>query len=214
MAFGSPMGFGNSATAGIVSATTTERRVFGGGKAPRGLHVSNEPFAIEDYIQTDAAINPGNSGGPLVNQHGEVIGINTAIASNSGVNEGCGFAIPSNLLMFVARQLIENGKVVRAFIGVTLDKNFGPAAAAELGLPRPMGTKITGVSAKSPAEAAKLQTGDVILEFNRIPIDDDAHLVIVVGMTQVGTTVPVLVYRNQETLTLEIKVQDRAKFSP
>jgi serine protease Do len=203
MAMGSPFGLNQSFTHGIVS---------GKGRRNLKLGAANKP-SLQDFLQTDAAINPGNSGGPLVNQRGEVIGINTAIASNSGVSEGCGFAIPSNMFIYIAKQLIENGKVVRAFIGVNLDGKFGPASAMELGLPRLMGAKITAVTPRSPAEAAKLQPGDVILEFNHIPIDDDGQLVNVVSMTEVDAKVPVLIFRNRETLNVQIEVQDRAKFS-
>jgi serine protease Do len=200
LAMGSPFGLNQSFTHGIIS-----------GKGRRNLKLGESVFRNQDFLQTDAAINPGNSGGPLVNQNGEIIGINTAIASNSGVNEGCGFAIPSNMFMFVARQLIESGKVTRGWIGVSLDSKFGPIAAAETGLPRLMGAKITAIRPRSPAADAKIQAGDVILEFNRIPIDDDGQLVNIVSMTDVGATVPILVYRNRETLSLQIQVQDRAK---
>ncbi len=133
LAMGSPFGLNQSFTHGIIS-----------GKGRRNLKLgdNNNKPSIQDFLQTDAAINPGNSGGPLVNDRGEVVGINTAIASNSGISEGCGFAIPINMFMFAARQLIEKGKVVRAYIGVKLDGKFSPAAAAELGLPRLMGAKI------------------------------------------------------------------------
>jgi serine protease Do len=204
LALGNPFGLAHSVTYGIIS-----------GKGRRNLKVGdndNERRMIQDFLQTDASINPGNSGGPLVNLYGEVIGINTCIASNSGKNEGIGFAIPSNLFMFVAKQLIENGKVTRAYIGVTLNTKFGPNSAAEIGLPRPMGAQINSVTPNSPAAFAKLQTGDVILEFNQNPIEDDLHLINVVSVTPLGKTVPVLIYRNRQTLTFQIEVTDRGKF--
>jgi serine protease Do len=200
VAMGSPFGLSQSFTHGIIS-----------GKGRRNLKLGENVFRNQDFLQTDAAINPGNSGGPLVNQRGEIIGINTAIASNSGVNEGCGFAIPSNMFMFVARQLIETGKVTRGWIGVSLDSKFGPISAVEAGLPRLMGAKVTAIKPRSPAADAKMQPGDVILEFNRIPIDDDGQLVNVVSMAEVGATIPILVYRNRETFSLQIQIQDRAK---
>ena len=135
LAVGSPFGLSHSVTFGIISAKG--RRSFRLAEADQENHV------FQDFLQTDAAINPGNSGGPLVNLRGEVIGINTAIASNSGGNEGVGFSIPINMFMIVGRQLIETGKVTRAFLGVHMNSKteFGPAMAAELGLPRPMGAR-------------------------------------------------------------------------
>jgi serine protease Do len=209
LAVGSPFGLTHSVTFGIISGKgrrnlKLDRPAPGGNKKEKDL--------IQDFLQTDAAINPGNSGGPLVNMQGEVVGINTCIASNSGKNEGIGFAIPSNLFMFVARQLIETGKVTRAYIGVTLNAKFGPNMAAEIGLPRPMGAQVNAVTPNSPASAAELQPGDVILEFNRIPIEDDLHLVNVVSVTPLGKSVPMLVYRDRRTLTLNIEVSNRSKF--
>jgi serine protease Do len=200
LAMGSPFGLSQSFTAGIIS-----------GKGRRNLRFGNK-ISPHDFLQTDAAINPGNSGGPLVNQRGEVIGINTAIASNSGVNEGFGFAIPSNIYMFFARQLIDNGKVARAFLGVNLESKFGQNAAVELGLPRLMGAKISAITPQSPADSAKLQPGDVILEFNNVPIQDDGHLVNVVGTSEVGSKATILVYRNRETFTAQIELQERSKY--
>jgi serine protease Do len=202
LAMGSPFGLNQSFTHGIIS-----------GKGRRNLKLGENVFKNQDFLQTDAAINPGNSGGPLVNMRGEVIGINTAIASNSGVSEGCGFAIPINMFMFVAKQFIESGKVTRGWIGVKLDSRFGVETAIEAGLHRMMGAKITMVTSRSPADAAKLQPGDIILEFNHIPIDDDGQLVNVVSMAEVSATVPILIFRNRETLTLQIEIQDRAKSS-
>jgi serine protease Do len=203
LAVGSPFGLSHSVTFGIISA-----------KGRRDLHLGNSDVHFQDFLQTDAAINPGNSGGPLVNLHGEIIGINTAIASNSGGNEGIGFAIPSNMFTAIARQLIDNGKVIRAFLGVKLNSKFGPAMAAELGLPRPIGAHVTEITPNSPAEAAKLQIGDVILEFNHTPIESDAHLVNLVSLTEVGSSVPVLIFRDRKTMTITVEVGDRGKFGP
>src|SRR3989304_699587 len=201
LAMGSPFGLSQSFTSGIISA-----------KGRRNLKLGQNA-TIQDFLQTDAAINPGNSGGPLVNLHGEVIGINTAIASNSGFSEGCGFAIPMNMFMFVARQLIETGKVTRAFMGVNLNGKFGPADAEKLGLPRLMGAQVSAVTSRSPAEAAQLQPGDVILEFNHTAIEDDGHLVNVVGTAQGGTTVPVLIFRDRKTFSVQIELFDKEKFN-
>ena len=201
LAVGSPFGLSHSVTLGIVSA-----------KGRRDLELGSDDVRFQDFIQTDAAINPGNSGGPLINLRGEVVGINTAIASSSGGNEGIGFSIPMNMVMSISRQLIERGSVTRAFLGVHLDRRFGPTAAAELGLPRPLGAKINGITPNSPAEAARLQVGDVILTFNGIPIENDAHLINVVGLTEVNKEVPVVIYRNREEMQLRVTVGDRGQF--
>jgi serine protease Do len=189
-------------TYGIISA-----------KGRRDLELGDSRVKFQDFMQTDAAINPGNSGGPLVNLRGEVIGVNTAIASVHGGFEGIGFSIPINMFLHVARQLAEHGTVVRAFIGVNLDRDFGPSMAAELGLPRPTGAMVNAVTPGSPAERANLHVGDVILEFNHVNIDDDSHLVNVVGMTEVGKQVPLLVFRNRQTVHVNIELGDRAKFN-
>ena len=128
LALGSPFGLSRSVTSGIISA-----------KGRRDLKLGEQGVRLQDFLQTDAAINPGNSGGPLINMRGEVIGMNTAIVSNSGGFEGIGFSIPINMAMLVARHLIERGVVVRAFLGVQYDRDFDAPMAARLGLPRPYG---------------------------------------------------------------------------
>jgi len=141
IAVGSPYELDYSVTVGHVSA--------------KGRRVFTDRFMFDqDFIQTDASINPGNSGGPLVNIYGEVIGINTAIASNSGGNEGIGFTIPINMAKVVATQLVTKGRVTRAFLGVNLDPQFGVETARRLGMARPQGARVTGVTAKSAAAIA------------------------------------------------------------
>ncbi|NQU20592.1 MAG: trypsin-like peptidase domain-containing protein [Candidatus Nealsonbacteria bacterium] len=203
LAAGSPFGLSNSVTFGIISA-----------KGRRDLQLGDATILFQDFLQTDASINPGNSGGPLINLRGEIIGINSAIASNSGRNEGIGFAIPINMFMIVGRQLIERGEVSRAFLGVNLDASFGPATAAEAGLPFPTGARITAVTKGTPAETAKLQIGDIILEFNNVRIEDDAHLVNLVSLTEVGKSVSLVIFRDRKPITLQVTVGDRAKLKP
>jgi len=203
LAVGSPFGLANTVTFGIISA-----------KGRRGLRLNDATILYQDFLQTDAAINPGNSGGPLVNLRGEIIGINDAIASKSFHDEGIAFTIPINMFMIVGRQLIETGKVARAFLGVNLNSRFGPAMAAELGLPRPIGAHIKGVTPSSPAGAAQLQVGDVILEFNHTPVEDENHLMSLVSLTPVGKTVPLLVFRDRKAFTVMVEVGDRSKFEP
>lgn len=194
VAVGSPFGLSNSVTFGIVSA-----------KGRRDLELGDD-VKFQDFMQTDAAINPGNSGGPLMNLRGEVIGINTAIASSSGGSEGIGFTIPINMAMVIARQLVERGTVVRAFLGVRLDSKFGPAMATTVGLQRPRGTRITQITPGSPAESAKLQINDIILEYDGVRIDNDSHLINLVSLTPVGKDVPVVVLRQRSLLTVRVKV--------
>lgn len=201
IAVGSPFGLSHSVTYGIISA-----------KGRRDLELGDDGVRFQDFMQTDAAINPGNSGGPLMNLRGELVGINTAIASSSGGNEGIGFTIPIDMAMVVARQLITTGTVVRAFLGVNLDSKFGPTIATRLGLRRTMGARVTGVTTNSPAANAKLQIDDVILKFGEIPVDNDSHLVNLVGLTEVGKEVPVLVFRDKKSMTLMVTVGDRSKY--
>lgn len=189
---------GPTVTRGVISALR------------RTIHTNQ--FTIPDAIQTDAGINLGNSGGPLVNARGEVIGINTAIASNSGGSEGIGFAIPINMFMIVAGQLIERGGVSRAFLGVQLDASFGPAMAAELGLPRPIGARVTDVTPNSPAAEARLQKDDVILQYEGTPVEDDAHLVNLVNLTEVGKQVTLVILRDRAQRKVQTAVGDRNKF--
>jgi serine protease Do len=198
VAVGAPFGLLHSVTYGIISA-----------KGRRTLELDDPEIGLQDFLQTDAAINPGNSGGPLVNLRGEVIGINTCIASNSGGNEGIGFAIPIKMFVVVARQLIEQGKVSRAFLGVTLDSSFSAARATELGLPRPMGARVIKVSENSPAAAADLREGDVILQFNGTPVDNDTHLVNLVKLAEIGKQVTLVVLRDRRTITVRAVAADR-----
>jgi serine protease Do len=194
LAIGSPFGLSHSVTFGIISA-----------KGRRDLKLGDEVH-FQDFLQTDAAINPGNSGGPLINLRGEVVGMNTAIASSSGGNEGIGFTIPINMVVFVAKQLVERGKVTRAFMGVALDKKFDPAMAISVGLTRPRGARVTYVTPGSPAEIAQIHAGDILLKYDGVPVDNDSHLINMVSLTEIGKTVPVLVFRDHKQLTLSVKV--------
>jgi serine protease Do len=200
VAVGSPFGLSHSITYGIISA-----------KGRRDLELG-EDVELQDFMQTDAAINPGNSGGPLINLRGEVIGINTAIASNSGGNEGIGFSIPINGVMHIVRQFIERGRVIRAFLGVNLDKSFSTTVAVKLGLPRRQGAHVTAVTDRGPAQAAGLQRGDVILRFNGMRVDNDAHLIYLVSMTEVGKEVPLEVFRNGQVIQVTVKVGNKSDF--
>jgi len=198
LAVGSPFGLSHSVTYGIISA-----------KGRRDLKLGDDGVQYQDFLQTDAAINPGNSGGPLLNLRGEVIGMNTAIASTSGANEGIGFAIPINMVMVIADQLIDRGVVSRAFLGVTLDSKFGPEAAARLGLARPEGARVTGVTKSSPAELARILVNDLILEFDGTRVEDDIHLINLVSLTPVNKEVDVRLLRDGRTIHLRARVANR-----
>jgi serine protease Do len=149
-----------------------------------------------------------------MNLRGEVVGINTAIASSSGGNEGIGFTIPINMAMHVATQLIERGSVTRAFLGVHLDSKFTAEAAARAGLSRVQGARVSGITPNSPAAKSDLQVGDVILQFDGIRIDDDNHLVNLVSLTQVDKDVPVVIFRGGRAQQIIVRVGDRTSYEP
>ena len=201
LAIGSPFGLAHSVTLGIVSA-----------KGRRDLDLGEGGVKYQDFIQTDAAINPGNSGGPLVNLRGEVVGLNTAIASNSGGSEGIGFAIPISMVMFVTDHLVRTGTVSRAYLGVTLDSVFTNEAAHQLGLVRPVGARVSAVTKGSPADVAGILPNDVIVEFNGAAIEDDDHLVSMVSMTPTNRTVTLGVFRDREMIELSMPVASRDQF--
>ncbi len=203
LAVGSPFGLSHSVTFGIVSA-----------KGRRSLKLGDDGVELQDFIQTDAAINPGNSGGPLINLRGEVVGINTAIASNSGGNEGIGFSIPINMVMVVAKQLVERGEFRRAFLGVKLASRFNAAAAARLGLARLQGALVTVITEDSPAEEAGLRIDDIVLRFNNVPVDDSDHLIKLVNLTEIGREVSMVVFREGKVQSLAVTLGDREDYLP
>lgn len=194
LAMGSPFGLSHSITFGIVSATGRWDLKLG------------EGVKYQHFIQTDAAINPGNSGGPLINLRGEVVGMNTAIASSSGGNEGIGFSIPINLAVSIARQLVENNAVARAFLGVKLDGTFDTAGAIKVGLQRVRGARINEVTPDSPAAQARLLPNDVILEYGGVRVENDSHLINLVNLTEVGREIPLVVYRDHKPVRMNVKV--------
>ncbi len=189
MAIGNPFGLEQTVTTGIVSATG---RVIGGG-----------PY--DDFIQTDASINPGNSGGPLIDARGQVIGINTAIFSQTGGSVGIGFAIPINLTKTVVAQLAESGHVTRAFLGVTVQR-VTPALAQSFHLPASTGALVSAVTEGSPAMKAGVKPGDVITTYDGRPIRKIDELPTAVAATPVGREVSLTVVRDGQPLTLTAKV--------
>src|SRR6185503_2745647 len=161
----------------------------------------------EDFIQTDAAINPGNSGGALVDAEGRLIGINTAILSRSGGNQGIGFAIPVNLARDVMNSLVTDGKVTRGYFGVMI-QDVTPALARELDLKQRKGALVGDVVPKSPADKAGIKTGDVVIELNGKPVTDSRHLKLAVARAKPGETVHVKVLRDGSNKALDVTVKE------
>lgn len=192
LAFGNPFSFGHTVTMGIVSAV---------GRANVGI------ADYEDFIQTDAAINPGNSGGPLVNVRGELVGINTAIFSRTGGNQGIGFAVPSNMAQSVMSQLISDGKVTRGWLGVTI-QNFTPDLAKEFGLEKIAGALVTEIFRDSPAEKADMKRGDVILDLDGKEIPNVESLRNIIAQSKVGSPVTIRVFREGRTISLQAQVAE------
>lgn len=202
LAMGSPFGLNHSVSQGIISG--------------RGRHeVDLERAGVEnqDFLQTDAAINPGNSGGPLVNMKGEVIGINIAILSNGGGNEGVGFSIPSNLARWIMGQLLANGRVSRGALGVKLNPEFEADNAVALGLERPRGAWIKSVDLQSPAAASGVRIGDVVVRFNGVEVIDLNHLINLVSMAPIGQPADVIIWRDRHEYALKVVVGDKDRIA-
>jgi len=189
LAIGAPEGLPQTVTAGIISAK--------GRTTGRG--------GYESLIQTDAAINHGNSGGPLVNMRGEVIGINTAIVSRTGVNEGIGLSIPSNMAKGIMRQLIDSGEVVRGYLGVTI-QNVDDRLARSFNLPHRKGALVTMVAEGSPAEKAGVKTGDFIVELDGHAVEGVNELRNRVAAIEPGTQVKMGVYRDGRKQILHVRI--------
>ena len=190
LAVGNPYGLNQTVTMGIVSAL---------GRANVGI------ADYEDFIQTDAAINPGNSGGALVNVKGELVGINTAIYSTSGGYQGIGFAIPSNMVKSVMDSLIKKGKVVRGWLGVSIQK-ITPELAKQFNLKDEVGALVGDVVENSPSEKAGLKRGDVIIEYDGKKIDEPSNLRNMIANTSPGEEHQMTVLRDNKTLTLKVTV--------
>jgi len=209
LAIGNP-GFGDASTldftvtSGIISAKGRPLQII-----PQELQANGDPaaavYAIEDFIQTDAVINPGNSGGPLVNLRGEVIGVNTAIASGSGFYQGYGFAIPSNLARRVMNDLIRHGHVRRALLGISII-DVTPEDAEVYRLPAIAGVLVEDFADNSPGEAAGLQRGDVIVEVDGQRVERVGQLQRLIAQHQPGESVQVKVIRYGESRDFRIRL--------
>jgi len=192
LALGEPFGLEGTVTAGIVSAKS------------RGIGITER----EDFIQTDAAINPGNSGGPLINLDGEVVGINTAISSRTGGYQGIGFAVPVNLAKWVAEQLVSEGKVRRAYLGVAIQP-VTYQLSEHLGVPVQGGVLVTDVMDGTPAAEAGLKSGDVIVEFAGKQVRKTLQLQGVVERAKIGRAYPLVVVRDGERKQLSITLREQ-----
>jgi serine protease Do len=192
LAIGDPFGVGQTVTRGIISAT---------GRGNLGIE------DYEDFLQTDAPINPGNSGGALINDRGELVGINTAILTHSEGSEGIGFAVPVNLAREVMDQILKNGKVVRAYMGI-LPQDMTPDMAKAFGEKEARGVVVGDVTPNSPAQHAGLQRGDIMLAVNGKPVADANQLRMTISMMQPGTDVKLRVMRNGSERDLDVKLAE------
>ena len=189
IAIGNPFGLDQTVTVGVISAT---------GRSDVGI------ATYENFIQTDASINPGNSGGPLVNLKGEVIGVNTAIVA---AGQGIGFAIPINMVKRVVDQLVDKGKVVRGWLGVALQP-LSPDLAQSLGLAGTNGAVVGSTITGSPAAQAGLQQGDVIVAYDRTPVDDYRHVQRLVAETRVGKSVTLQIVRKKQKMDVAVTIAE------
>ena len=189
LAIGSPFGFENTATAGIISA--------------KGRSLPNENYI--PFIQSDVAINPGNSGGPLFNMAGEVVGINAQIYSRSGGYMGLAFSVPIDLAMQVADQLRNGGKVTRGWLGVTI-QDVNRELAEALDMEKPFGALVSSILPDSPASKSDLQVQDVIIEYNGKPVRRSSDLPFYVGRTRVGTAAKIKVMRGGKTRMINVTI--------
>ncbi len=193
LAIGNPLNVGQTVTMGIVSAT---------GRNRIGLNT------FENFIQTDAAINPGNSGGALINARGELIGINTAIFSQTVGAQGIGFAIPISLALDIMQQIIEFGEVTRGWLGVE-GTELSAQAAQATGHPGIKGALIVGVFVNSPADIAGIRAGDIVVGVNANPVRGIRDLLDQITLHKPGDRIQVTIYRGTQKLTLDMKVTQR-----
>jgi serine protease Do len=196
VAIGSPFGLSQSVTHGIISARERGQISLGG------------TIRIKDFLQTDAPINPGSSGGPLLNLEGEVVGVNTAIASHNNSNSGVSFAIPVDLVAKVATELLEKGSVTRGYLGLHLAPSFEPNDALKLGLESANGALVETVYPDTPAAQAGLKTGDVILQLDNSTIRNENQLINMISAFPVGQKIRLQIWRGQQVQTLYATVGD------
>jgi serine protease Do len=196
LAVGNPLGLNNTVTAGIVSALG------------RNINVSGDNYAINNFIQTDAAINPGNSGGALVDINGMVIGINAAIQTTNGFYQGYGFAIPINIVKSVASELIKSGKIERGYIGVSI-KDVDTKEAKGLGLDKAKGVIVENVIKGGAGDEAGIKSGDVILSVDGKEVNAANQLQTIIGSHKPDDKVTLSVFRDGKTISVPVKLKPR-----
>ena len=190
LAIGNPFGVGQTVTQGIISAT---------GRSDLGINT------YEDFIQTDAAINPGNSGGALIDVAGNLIGVNTAIFSQSGGSLGIGFAIPAKICQQIMNAILKDGRVIRGWLGISLV----PPTQEDVLKPREKGVLVADVLRGGPADQAGLKVGDKIVQVNDVEITSTSHLINYVALQAPNSTVKISVIRDEKPVTLEVVVGER-----
>jgi serine protease Do len=200
LAFGNPLGLNYTVTAGIVSALGRNIRINGNGSG----------YGIENFIQTDAAINPGNSGGALVDINGQLIGINSAIKTNTGYYQGYGFAIPVNMVKNVVPELIKNGKVVRGYIGVRI-QDIDETMAKGLGLDKAEGVIVQSVEKGGAGEDAGIKMGDVILAVDGKNVNAANELQTIIGSKRPGDVVTLTLFRDGKTFDKKVTLKPRSE---
>lgn len=193
LAIGNPYGVGKTVTQGIVSA-----------RDRKNLGIN----AFENFIQTDAAINPGNSGGALINTEGQLIGINTAILSSVGANQGIGFATPINLARDIMIQLVTDGHVIRGWLGITVQP-LSKELKENLGFNGQEGTVVTGVLRGGPAQSAGIVPGDIIVSLNEVPTPTPADLIEITAKLEVSHSYPIAIARQGEVYDYRVKIEQR-----
>ncbi|MCS6965313.1 MAG: Do family serine endopeptidase [Candidatus Kapabacteria bacterium] len=198
VAVGNPFGLRSTVTAGIISAI---------GRGGLGV-IGGDPYAVENFIQTDAAINPGNSGGGLFTLQGALIGINTAIATTTGFYQGYGFAVPIDIVRSVVEDLMEDGKIDRGYIGVQIQP-VDDVTAKAIGLDRPQGAIVSSVLKGGAAERAGIKEGDVILEFDGIPVKSPNHLQGLVVTRRAGQTIRLTIWRDGKRMDKNVTLRRR-----
>jgi len=199
IAIGSPFGLSQTVTHGIISARD------------RGQVSLGSTIRIKEFLQTDAAINPGSSGGPLIDLQGDVIGINTAIASHNGSNSGVAFSIPVNLVKRVMTQMLAQGAVQRGYLGMQLSSGFEPNDALKLGLSKVTGALVEKVYPETPAANSGLRVNDVILNVESVEIRNENHLINLISGLPIGQKIRLQVWRERTTVALEATVGDWSK---